>query len=51
MADEGSRKRGLDTTDNSDEEEEDEMIGPMPAPPPKPKKKRGKCNIKHYCKS
>lgn len=51
MADGESRKRGLDATDNSDEEEEDEMIGPMPAPPPKPKKKRGKCNIKHYCKS
>lgn len=51
MADVESRKRGLDAADNSHEEEEDEMIGPMPAPPPKPKKKRGKCNIKHYCKS
>ena len=51
MADEGSRKRGLDAAENSDEDEEDDMIGPMPAPPPKSKKKRGKCDIKHYCKS
>jgi len=51
MADEGSRKRGLDAAENSDEDEEDDMIGPMPAPPPKSKKKRGKCNIKQYCKS
>ena len=51
MADEGSRKRGLEAAENSDEDEEDDMIGPMPAPPPKPKKKRGKCKIKYYCKS
>lgn len=50
MADGGSRKRGLDAAENSDEDEEDDMIGPMPAPPPKPKKKRGKCKIKYYCK-
>ena len=43
MADDGSRKRGLDAAENSDEDEEDDMIGPMPAPPPKQKKKRGKC--------
>ncbi|XP_020615590.1 peptidylprolyl isomerase domain and WD repeat-containing protein 1-like isoform X1 [Orbicella faveolata] len=40
MADEGSRKRGLDAAENSDEDEEDDMIGPMPAPPPKLKKRR-----------
>ncbi|KAL9951874.1 hypothetical protein ACROYT_G044613 [Oculina patagonica] len=40
MADVADRKRGLEATDNSDEEEEDEMIGPMPAALPKPKKKR-----------
>lgn len=50
MADEGSRKRGLDAAENSDEDEEDDMIGPMPAPPPKPKKRRGKFSIKHFCK-
>lgn len=42
MADDETRKRGLDPAENvSDDEEEDDMIGPMPAPLPKAKKRRG----------
>ena len=48
MADEETRKRAKDFSEDSadeGEDEEEDVIGPMPAPPPKAKKRRGTCNV------